>query len=90
MRRVSVKIFGQVQGVCFRDFIYKHATELNLTGWVKNSDDGAVEAVFEGDEENLKKMIGLCGQGPSYSRVDKIDERWEEAEGEFKGFIIEY
>ncbi len=90
MRRVSIKIFGRVQGICFRDFIYRHATRLNLAGWVKNSDDGTVEAVFEGDGEDLKKIIDLCKQGPSFSKVDKIDERWEEAEGEFEKFVIEY
>ncbi|MCK4553517.1 acylphosphatase [Candidatus Parcubacteria bacterium] len=90
MARVSIKIFGRVQGVCFRDFVYKHAIKLNLAGWVKNADDGTVEAVFEGDEEDLKKMIGLCRQGPSFSKVDKIDERWEEVVGEFREFVIKY
>ncbi len=90
MPRVFVKIFGQVQGVCFRDFIYRHAIRLNLVGWVKNADNGTVEAVFGGGKNNLKKMIDLCKQGPSFSKVDKIDERWEEAEGEFEKFVIEY
>jgi len=90
MRRVSLKIFGRVQGVCFRDFVYKHAIKLNLAGWVKNADDGTVETVFEGGENDLKKMIDLCKQGPSFSKVNKIDEQWEEARGEFEGFVIEY
>ena len=90
MQRVSVKIFGRVHGVCFRDFIYKHAVKLNLTGWVKNADDGTVEAVFEGDEKNLKKAVDLCRHGPSFSKVDKIDERWEKANVKLGEFVIEY
>ena len=47
--------------------------KLNIKGYVKNNPDGTVEAVFEGDEDNINKMIELCKRGPERSRVDKID-----------------
>jgi len=90
MSRLSLKIFGQVQGVNFRYFVYNQAIKLNIVGWVKNAADGIVEAVLEGKEEDLKKMLESCYQGPSYAKVDKIEEQWSEGIGEFKEFKIKY
>jgi acylphosphatase len=73
MKAVKVIIYGKVQGVGFRNFIFLHAKKLNVKGYVKNSPDGTVEAVFEGDEDNINKMIELCKKGPERARVDKID-----------------
>jgi len=90
MRRVFVKIYGRVQGVNFRNFIYKHATIIGLVGWVKNIGDGTVEAIFEGKEDALVKMIELCRQGPSFALVEDLTEQWSEATGEFRDFVIKY
>jgi len=73
MKAVKVIIYGKVQGVGFRNFIFLHAKRLNIKGYVKNNPDGTVEAVFEGDEDNINKMIELCKRGPERARVDKID-----------------
>jgi len=73
MKAVKVIIYGKVQGVGFRNFVFLHARKLNIRGYVKNNPDGTVEAVFEGDEDNINKMIELCKRGPERSRVDKID-----------------
>jgi len=73
MKAVKVIIYGKVQGVGFRNFIFLHAKKLNVKGYVKNNPDGTVEAVFEGDEDNINKMIELCKKGPKRARVDKID-----------------
>ncbi len=47
----------------FRNFVFLHAKKLNIKAYVKNNPDGTVEAVFEGDEDNINKMIELCKQG---------------------------
>jgi acylphosphatase len=73
MKAVKVIIYGKVQGVGFRNFVFLHAKKLNVKGYVKNNPDGTVEAVFEGDENNINKMIELCKKGPERARVDKID-----------------
>ena len=75
MKAVKVIIYGKVQGVGFRNFVFLHAKKLNVKGYVKNNPDGTVEAVFEGDENNINKMIELCKKGPERARVDKIDIR---------------
>ena len=90
MPRLAIKIFGRVQGINFRSFIYKHAVNLNLVGWVKNAGDGTVEAIFEGEKDNLKRIIELCRRGSLFSKVDKIDEEWEKAAKEFDEFVIKY
>jgi len=73
MKAVKVIIYGKVQGVGFRNFVFLHAKRLNIKGYVKNNPDGTVEAVFEGDEDNINKMVELCKRGPERARVDKID-----------------
>jgi len=73
MKAVKVIIYGKVQGVGFRNFVFLHAKRLNIRGYVKNNPDGTVEAVFEGEENNINKMIELCKRGPERARVDKID-----------------
>jgi acylphosphatase len=75
MKAVKVIIYGKVQGVGFRNFVFLHAKKLNIKGYVKNNPDGTVEAVFEGDEDNINKMIELCKRGPERARVNKIDIR---------------
>ena len=73
MKAIKIIIYGKVQGVGFRNFVFLHAKKLNIRGYVKNNPDGTVEAVFEGDDDNINKMIELCKIGPERSRVDKID-----------------
>ena len=68
-----VLISGRVQGVWFRANTKNKADELGLSGWVKNTIDGKVEAVFEGDEKNIFKMIEWCSKGPSKAKVSKIE-----------------
>ncbi len=68
--RVIIK--GRVQGVFFRVETQKAARDFNLTGYVKNRSDGSVEAVFQGDESVVKKMLEWCQTGPPASRVDHV------------------
>ncbi|BFI73519.1 acylphosphatase [Nanoarchaeota archaeon] len=84
---VKVIIYGKVQGVGFRNFVYRNALKYNIKGYVKNNPDGTVEAVFEG--ENIDKMVELCKKGPERARVDKIDIINIEDKG-YKDFKIIY
>ncbi|MDZ7689948.1 MAG: acylphosphatase [Balneolaceae bacterium] len=75
MKRAHIFIEGHVQGVGFRHFTKTNARQSNIKGWVKNLSDGRVEAVFEGKEESIQKMIDLVKQGPRASRVDNVEVR---------------
>ena len=69
---VHVAITGRVQGVCFRAWTQEEAQALGLKGWVRNCSDGSVEAVFEGDEILVRRMIELCHEGPPLSHVRSV------------------
>ena len=73
MKTIKVKIYGIVQGVYFRHFVELSALELEIKGWVKNCDDGTVEALFQGTEKNIEKILQQCKKGPPSSKVNKID-----------------
>ncbi len=85
---VHIFISGRVQGVSFRWWVVRAAQDLRLVGWVKNLDDGRVEAVFEGEEEDVKKMIDVCKKGPMFAKVKHLEATKEDATGEFDGFEI--
>ncbi len=72
-KRVSIKIFGIVQGVFFRESTREKANELGLSGFVRNESDGSVYIDAEGSEEDLRGLISWCHQGPRLSRVDRVD-----------------
>ena len=78
-RRVVVR--GEVQGVFFRDSTEKEARSRGVAGWVRNRDDGSVEAVFEGDSDAVEALVGFCRSGPSRADVDDVDVSEEEPEG---------
>ena len=88
--RVHIFICGGVQGVFFRANTVKIAKELGLAGWVRNTPDGKVEAVFEGDKEKIEKIIEWSEKGPPFAKVTKIDIEWEKYRGEFDDFVIRY
>jgi acylphosphatase len=73
IRHVSVR--GRVQGVGYRAFVEVEALRRSLQGWVRNRNDGTVEAVFMGEQAAIVAMIGACRQGPFGARVDAIYER---------------
>jgi acylphosphatase len=72
IRRVLIR--GRVQGVGYRAWVDHQARRLGLQGWVRNRRDGSVEAVFEGAEDAVAKMIASCRNGPPSGRVDEVAE----------------
>ncbi|CAN5643624.1 acylphosphatase [soil metagenome] len=86
--RAHVYVSGNVQGVFFRDSTRQKAEELGLLGWVKNTPDGRVEAVFEGPTEDVRKMVDWCENGPSQADVEDVEAEYDEAEGEPESFEV--
>jgi len=76
--------------VTFRYSTRRKASNLGITGWVRNNSDGTVEAVFEGFEEKLKKILEFCKKGPMFAKVIGLEENWEDFTGEFSGFEIRF
>ena len=87
--RVHVRICGKVQGVFFRAHTKQKAEQIGITGWVKNTSDGKVEAVFEGEEPCIQEMLNWCHHGPSNAQVDKVDIRIILSTKTFETFTIE-
>lgn len=90
MKRIRVYISGLVQGVSFRAATKRAAADLNLNGWVRNMEDGRVEAVFEGADADVKKMLAWCEIGPRTARVENVTAMEEHYTGGFSGFSIKY
>ncbi len=90
MQRLHVVISGRVQGVAFRAATRRTALLKNLTGWVRNSPDGSVEAVFEGKEADVADMLAWCRRGPPASRVSLVAVTEEQYTGEFAEFTIRF
>ncbi len=70
--RRHVIVSGRVQGVFFRDSTQREARRLGVAGWVRNLDDGTVEAVFEGESSAVESMLGFCRRGPERARVEEV------------------
>lgn len=86
--RARVRVSGRVQGVFFRDSTREKAEELGLSGYVRNTPDGDVEALFEGPPENVREMVRWCEQGPPHASVENVDVDHEPAQDDLTGFEV--
>ena len=87
--RAHVFVSGRVQGVYYRASTREAAGERDVDGWVRNLDDGRVEAVFEGPEGDVEAMVEWCHTGSSAAVVDDVDVTYEEPQGE-SGFRVRW
>ena len=87
MKRVHVRVRGRVQGVFFRAEARDRAESLGLAGWVRNAENGSVEAVFEGGDERVQSMVEWCRRGPAGARVEDVEVEPGEPTGE-TGFHV--
>jgi acylphosphatase len=87
MIRRHVVVRGLVQGVFFRDSVRRQAIAFDVHGWVRNTHDGGVEAVFEGEPEVVERLVHFCRRGPRGAQVDDIEVSEESVEG-LSGFVI--
>lgn len=78
---------GFVQGVFFRDTLRRHAERLGVSGWARNTRNGTVEAVFEGEPGAVEQMVALSREGPRGARVDRVESLDEQPDG-LTGFSI--
>jgi acylphosphatase len=86
--RARVVVRGRVQGVWFRESTRRKALELGVGGWVRNSDDGSVEAVFEGDESGVRAAVEYARRGPPAAQVENCEVEWSETTGEARDFRV--
>lgn len=80
-------VHGSVQGVFFRDTTRRLAQEHGVTGWVRNNRDGTLEAVFEGGEDAVERLVAFTHEGPSGAQVERVDVFDEAPEG-LAGFAV--
>lgn len=93
MKKIKIIITGpRVQGVFFRAGVLEEAISLDLKGYVKNNEDGSIEAVFIGDENDIDEILEYCREGPSKAKVSDIEilEEDEDSVEEYDNFQIRY
>jgi acylphosphatase len=85
--RRRLVIHGRVQGVFFRDTLRTLAECSGVAGWARNTPEGTVEAVLEGDDDAVARLIAFARKGPEGARVEHVHEGAEEPQG-LSGFSI--
>ncbi len=89
--RLHIVVFGDVQGVFFRAGVRGEAGRLGgITGWVRNTPEGSVEVMAEGEKGGLESLLEWCRKGPAGASVSGVRADWQEYTGEFDDFRIEY
>jgi acylphosphatase len=89
MRRVRVLVSGRVQGVFFRQRTIRLARSADCAGWVRNLPDGRVEAVFEGSDDAVDRLVAWCREGPERAEVETVEVTDEAPQG-LEGFEVRY
>ena len=87
MIRVRVVVDGRVQGVWYRQSCQREAAEQGVAGWVRNNDDGSVEAVLEGEPEAVSRVLEWMRHGPPQALVTRVETHQEVPKNE-RGFAI--
>ena len=90
MVQYEIKITGRVQGVGFRYFVQKRATEFGIKGWVKNSRDGGVQVMAQGDFKAMETFLDHLRIGPSMARVIKVEKNKMPELEDFSDFRVLY
>lgn len=80
-------IHGYVQGVFFRDTTRRRAAARGVSGWVRNTPEGTVEAVFEGEPDAVEEMVRFAREGPRGAIVERVEVSEEDPEG-LAGFTV--
>ena len=87
---VQAVVYGYVQGVFFRAFVSRRATELGLAGYVRNLPGETVEVLAEGERKQLEKLITYLKVGPPAAKVERAVTNWSEYTGKYSSFNIRY
>jgi acylphosphatase len=87
-KRAEIIVYGRVQKAGFRDFIDEIAFNLNLNGYVKNLDDGTVQIISEGKEDDIKELLEKINITQYPIRVEKIDVVYKKPTDEYRTFDV--
>jgi acylphosphatase len=85
--RRRIVVHGRVQGVFFRDSLRRLAERYGVSGWARNTPEGDVEAVFEGEPDDVERLVAFARTGPPDAHVKAVDVHEEEPE-RLSGFAI--
>jgi acylphosphatase len=86
MKTLRLIIHGRVQGVFYRESMRREAERLSVSGWVRNRDDGTVEAIAHGTIAAVDALVHWAHRGPEHARVERVDV--STAQGSHAGFVI--
>ena len=91
MQTIHVRVTGRVQGVCFRECTRQEALRLGVTGWVRNLQDGSVEALVQSDDDvAVEGMLDWIRSGPPLARVDVFQAEEATTDERFASFLVHY
>lgn len=88
MERLFLVISGDVTGVGYRAWVKREAEKMGIRGWVRNAEKGVVEAVFEGEEGVLEKMVEKCEEEGVGTEISRMEVRKDNSTEGLKGFEI--
>ncbi len=88
MHEIKANITGNVQMVMFRDYVKRNAQKLELSGIVKNLENGSVEVIAQGEKDNIEKLIKLLHKGPLLASIIRVHVEWRKPIEVFDSFII--
>jgi len=88
LKQAHLYIKGDVIGIGFRAWTKIQGKIIGVTGWVKNNEEGFVEAVVQGDEEKVNQMVETVKRGPPVSRVEDVEIYWQDPKEVFEEFSI--
>jgi acylphosphatase len=87
---LQATVYGYVQRIFFRAFVARRASELGLTGYVRNLPQGTVEVLAEGERKRLEELLSHLKVGPLGARVEKVVTNWSGYTGSYAGFNIRH
>lgn len=88
LKHLKIKIYGEVQGVFYRDSAQREAKALGLTGFVRNEPNNSVYIEAEGEEIKIKEFLKWCKEGPKAARVGKIDFEFSNELEYYPDFVV--
>jgi acylphosphatase len=88
MTEIHCVVSGKVQGVCYRVYVQDAATELELTGLVRNLPDGTVEVVAQGEPDTLKEFVEYLHEGSSLAKVESVAVDWRSSKVTHEEFSV--
>ena len=89
-QKLTINIFGEVQGVDFRSMVKMKAVELGLNGLIRNNSDNSVTVEAEGQRDKLQDLLEWINKSPGYSKVTSIKDYWNDPTDKYDDFRINY